>query len=102
MAKRRALLQRYPHDRISSGRFRPFRGDDGLLYPHLCFVNSMSDFWHEQIPLGFINDALDAFEACPDTIFQILTKRPARMRRIIIDRYGQTGLPAHIWLGVTC
>lgn len=95
-------LRYYPERLAHLPRFRPFRGDDGLLYPHLCFVNSMSDFWHPEIPLDFIHNALDAFEQYPTTVFQILTKRPARMRRIITDRYGQTGLPEHFWLGVTC
>lgn len=74
----------------------------GMLYPHLVFVDSMSEFWHEQIPDDFIHNALDAFERYPTTIFQILTKRPARMRRIITDRYGGSGVPPHFWLGVTC
>jgi protein gp37 len=62
----------------------------------------MPDFWHEQIPDGFIHNALDAFELYPTTIFQILTKRAGRMRRFITDRYGSGRVPAHLWLGVTC
>jgi protein gp37 len=95
-------LRFYPERLRDLPKFRPFRGADGLLYPHLVFVDSMSDFWHEQIPDDFIHNALDAFELYPTTIFPILTKRAGRMRRFIYDRYGSRGVPAHIWLGVTC
>jgi protein gp37 len=68
----------------------------------MVFVNSLSDFWHERILEYFIHQALDAFEQHPRTIMQILTKRPGRMRRFVYDRYGNSGIPANIWLGVTC
>jgi protein gp37 len=95
-------LRFFPERLADLPKFRPFRAADGLLYPHMVFVNSMSDFWHERIPADFIHNALDAFEQRPNTIFQILTKRAGRMRRFITERYGQTGVPAHFWLGVTC
>ena len=83
-------------------KFAPARETDGLLYPKMVFVNSLSDFWHEHIPDSFIDNALDAFEQYPDTIIQILTRRPGRMRRFVTDRYGRAGVPSHFWLGVTC
>jgi len=33
---------------------------------------------------------------------QILTKRPGPMRRYVVHRYGNSGVPANIWFGVTC
>lgn len=83
-------------------RFLPARNAAGELEPKMVFVNSLSDFWHEKIPENFIQDALDAFEARPTIIFQILTKRPGRMRRIIGSRYGNRGVPKHFWIGATC
>jgi protein gp37 len=82
-------------------KFAPARNAAGELEPKMVFVNSLSDFWHEVIPEQFIHQALDAFEQHPQTIIQILTKRPGRMRRIISDRYRH-GVPANIWLGATC
>lgn len=91
---------RYHEKRLNDLRKLVPYAQDGILLPYLCFVNSMSDFFHEHIPIGFIHRCLDAFEQYPDTVFQILTKRPARMRKVIAERY-KNGLPAHFWLGVS-
>jgi protein gp37 len=95
-------LEFYPQRLNDLSKFAPARNAAGELEPRMVFVNSLSDFWHEQIPADFIHRALDAFERHPRTIVQILTKRPGPMRRYVIDRYGNSGIPAHIWLGVTC
>ena len=90
-------------DRVRDLRkFAPRVGADGQVEPKMVFVNSMSDFWHDQIPDDFIHKALDAFEQHPNTIMQILTKRPVRMRKVIEARYGNKGVPANFWLGVSC
>jgi protein gp37 len=83
------------------GKMKAHRAPDGTLSPFLCFVNSMSDFFHEQVPDDAIHTALDAFERHPTTIMQILTKRPIRARKILVDRYGNSGMPANFWCGVS-
>jgi len=83
-------------------RFLPARNAAGEMEPKCVFVNSLSDFWHEKIPKKFIWDALDAFEEHPTIIFQILTKRPGRMRRLLTDRYDAGDVPENFWIGVTC
>lgn len=80
---------------------RPHIQPDGRRLPYLCFVNSLSDFWHPDVPESAIHKSLDAFEAAPDTVFQILTKRGIRARQILVGRYGNTGIPANIWIGVS-
>jgi protein gp37 len=95
-------LEFHPQRLNDLRKFAPARNAAGELDPRMVFVNSMSDFWHEKIPADFIHRALDAFEQHPQTIIQILTKRPGPMRRYVVDRYGNSGVPAHIWLGVTC
>ena len=52
----------------------PFRWKTGRL----VFVNSMSDLFHENVPLWFIQRVFDAMNQCPRHIFQVLTKRPER------------------------
>ncbi|NEP46065.1 MAG: DUF5131 family protein, partial [Okeania sp. SIO2H7] len=47
--------------------------------PKRVFVNSMSDLFHEKIPLDFIQQVFDLIEKAPSHAFQILTKRPERM-----------------------
>lgn len=48
--------------------------------PRHVFVNSMSDLFHEQIPDDFINQVFQVMAQADHHIFQILTKRPHRMR----------------------
>jgi protein gp37 len=92
----------YPERLRDIGKFRPALDKvTRHLMPKMIFVNSLSDFWHEAIPDAFIHACLDEFEQHPDTIFQVLTKRPVRMRKIMADRYGNSGVPAQIWLGVS-
>lgn len=80
-------------------RMTPRRQSNGQVRPYLCFVNSVSDFWHDDVPEAAIHEALDAFEQYPNTVFQILSKRPVRARKIITGRYGNRGVPEHIWFG---
>lgn len=82
-------------------KFQPAVGADGFLEPKMVFVNSLSDFWHEQIPDSFIDNALDSFEANPKVIIQILTKRPVRARKHLAARYKGSGIPPNFWLGVS-
>jgi protein gp37 len=89
-------------DRLKQiAKMRPHIEPDGKRLPYLCFVNSMSDYWHDDVPDEAIHDGLDAFEAAPETIFQVLTKRPIRARKVLVARYGNSGIPANIWIGVS-
>ena len=54
---------------------QPLRWKD----PANCFVNSMSDLFHEDVPDQFITDILGVMFLAHWVRFQILTKRPARM-----------------------
>ncbi len=91
----------HPKRLADARKFKALTLEDGTKVPHLVFANSMSDFWHDKIPDDYVHQALDTMEKHPDAIFQVLTKRPARMRRVIVDRYGNSGVPANIWLGVS-
>jgi len=48
--------------------------------PVRVFVNSMSDLFHEDVPDGFIDYVFAVMALAPQHTFQILTKRPERMR----------------------
>ena len=65
--------------------------------PKKIFVNSMGDLFHDEIPFHFINEIMIVIERHPQHIFQILTKRPHRMRHYF---YG-IDVPENLWLGVT-
>lgn len=47
--------------------------------PRRCFVNSMSDLFHPEVPDAFIDEVLATIAFCPAHVFQVLTKRAARM-----------------------
>ena len=63
----------------------------------LIFVNSMSDLFHEQVPLEFIERVFATMRACSQHTFQILTKRSARLK-ILAPRIDW---PANVWMGVS-
>ncbi|WP_035367805.1 DUF5131 family protein, partial [Dolichospermum circinale] len=47
--------------------------------PSKIFVNSMSDLFHEEVPLDFIQQVFKVIQDTPHHIYQILTKRPERL-----------------------
>jgi protein gp37 len=67
--------------------------------PRLVFTCSMSDFWHEDVPLAWLDEALDVIERTPLHTYQVLTKRPGNIARKLADL--KRGLPANVWLGAT-
>jgi protein gp37 len=51
--------------------------------PRRIFVNSMSDLFHENVPEAIIDRVFAVMALCPQHTFQILTKRPERMRSYV-------------------
>jgi protein gp37 len=49
----------------------------------MVFVNSMSDLFHTDVPEGFIARVFAVMEQADRHTFQVLTKRPARMARLV-------------------
>jgi protein gp37 len=69
--------------------------------PRMIFVNSMSDLFHKEIPVEYIDEVFSAMERAPWHVYQVLTKRSSRMRDYIKRRYGDASVPRHIWLGTS-
>jgi protein gp37 len=65
--------------------------------PSRVFVNSMSDLFHERMPLGFLQEIFDVMEECPQHVFQILTKRHERM----LELAPQLSWSENVWMGVS-
>ena len=65
--------------------------------PQTVFVNSMSDLFHEDVPLDFIQQVFDVMRRADWHLFQILTKRSGRLAdlALLID------WPENVWMGVT-
>lgn len=65
--------------------------------PKFVFVNSMSDLFHEQIPLSFIQSVFRTMEKADNHVFQILTKRSHRL----LELSHKIIWPSNVWMGVT-
>lgn len=65
--------------------------------PHIIFVNSMSDLFHEDIPFDFIEKIFGTMRKAHWHTFQILTKRSTRLMELAHKLYW----PNNVWMGVT-
>jgi protein gp37 len=65
--------------------------------PRTVFVNSMSDLFHERVPLEFIQRVFDTMVRCPEHVFQVLTKRSERLNQIA----SELPWPDNVWMGVS-
>ena len=65
--------------------------------PRTIFVNSMSDLFHEDVPLEYVREVFDVMKECPQHIFQVLTKRPERT----LELAGDLPWPDNVWMGTS-
>jgi protein gp37 len=86
-----------PANAAANVMLRPDRLDQPLRWkrPRRVFVNSMSDLFHELVPWDYIHAVFDIMDAAPRHTFQVLTKRPERMRDL-----GRP-IPPNVWLGTS-
>lgn len=72
--------------------------------PRRIFVNSMSDLFHKDVPDDFILQVFEVMSQAYWHTFQVLTKRPSRLVRLVTKISSQLktySWPDHIWLGVS-
>lgn len=69
--------------------------------PSLVFVDSMADLFWDEIPVAFISKVFNTMESVDRHIYQLLTKRPERMAKYVLERYRGRRAPEHIWLGTS-
>jgi protein gp37 len=65
--------------------------------PQRVFVNSMSDLFHDDVPLAFIQRAFEVMRRAHWHQFQVLTKRSDRLLEVA---YGLEW-PENVWMGVS-
>jgi protein gp37 len=86
---------------------RPNKMDEPLKWkrPRKIFVNSMSDLFHKDIPESYIRQVFDVMAEANWHTYQVLTKRPERMRDFCMgwppDGEWSQSIPKHIWLGTS-
>src|SRR5688500_5398094 len=91
----------HPYEQGFDLRFWPERLDQPLRWkrPRLVFVNSMSDLFHQRVPVSFVDSVLDTIRATPRHTYQLLTKRPGKMASIL--RRLQPVPLENLWLGTS-
>src|SRR3989337_3206675 len=67
--------------------------------PKVVFVNSMSDLFHKDVPITFIQKVFRVMRENPQHVFQILTKRADLLR--YYDSEGLLEWTHNIWMGVS-
>jgi len=65
--------------------------------PQTIFVNSMSDLFHKDVPVNFIQQVFDVMRRANWHRFQVLTKRSERLLEIS----PQIDWPENVWVGVS-
>ncbi len=65
--------------------------------PRLIFVNSMSDLFHEKIPVKYLRQVFDIMARADWHVFQVLTKRAERLAELS----PKLDWPPNVWMGVT-
>lgn len=71
------------------------------LRPSQVAVCSHGDLFHEAAPDEWLNRIFDVMERADWHVFQVLTKRPARMLAYSRARYGGASAPGHLAFGVS-
>jgi protein gp37 len=69
--------------------------------PLLVFVNSMSDLFHETLPVETIRLVCEVMRDVPRHIYQVLTKRADRMRELLSGPLREFAELPNIWWGVS-
>lgn len=69
--------------------------------PRMVFVCAHADLFHEAVQDDWIDLIFSAMELSPQHTFQVLTKRPARMRDYINSRAFKDYPLPNVWLGVS-
>jgi protein gp37 len=65
--------------------------------PRVIFVNSMSDLFHERVPLSYVEDVFAVMAEESRHTFQILTKRAERLAELA----AFLSWPSNVWMGVS-
>ncbi|OGA56301.1 MAG: hypothetical protein A3F77_14385 [Betaproteobacteria bacterium RIFCSPLOWO2_12_FULL_67_28] len=65
--------------------------------PRIVFVNSMSDLFHDEVPLAYIERVFATMRDCSHHTFQVLTKRSERLAELA----PRLPWPGNVWMGVS-
>ena len=101
--KYRGLTRKSGRRAVWTGRIRLDHASLGTprtwSKPRKVFVNSMSDLFHDDVPVQFIAQVWEVMKDTPRHTYQILTKRPERMAQVLAQKSFEV-LP-NVWLGTS-
>lgn len=80
-------------NKVPSRLYEPLKKKKPTVY----FVNSMSDIFHEKMPLDYLDKIFSVIEQTPQHTYQLLTKRADNMFSYLSKRE----ISKNVWLGVT-
>jgi|SRR5579871_67704 len=69
--------------------------------PRMIFVNSMSDLFHDGVPLAYVEKVAATMRLANWHTYQVLTKRSERLRELLCGPLQPAAEEAHIWWGVS-
>jgi protein gp37 len=98
-----AKYQNDGDDRTSGPGFKLTLHEDSLdiprtwSRPRVVFVNSMSDLFHEDVPIDFVAQVFEVMRSTPQHTYQVLTKRSRRLRQVA----SKLPWPENVWMGVS-
>jgi protein gp37 len=89
----------HPYEQGFDLKLHPARLELPLRWkrPRLVFVNSMSDLFHEDVPVAYITAVFATMRMANQHIFQVLTKRADRLSQLA----PLLEWPENVWMGVS-
>jgi protein gp37 len=93
----------HPYEQGFDLRLVPERLLDPFRWPKakMVFVNSMSDLFHKDVPVSFIEAVAQVMCETPWHTYQVLTKRADRLQELLSTNLSFAANRQHIWWGVS-
>src|SRR5437773_2681031 len=93
----------HPYEQGFDLRLVPEKLQEPLRWrkPKRIFVNSMSDLFHEDVPVEYILRVARIMQSANWHTYQVLTKRAERMRDLLRTELRSVSHLPHIWWGVS-
>ena len=102
-AERFRGVKGHPYEQGFDLRLVPHKLAEPLRWasPKMVFVNSMSDLFHPDVPDWYIEQVVRVMKLADWHTYQVLTKRPDRMRELLQTELKFASEASHIWWGAT-
>lgn len=102
-AERFRGVREHPYEHGFDLRLIPHKLTEPLLWtsPRVVFVNSMSDLFQDGVPDDYVGAVATVMARARWHTYQVLTKRPERMRELLSGKLKFAAKLPHIWWGVS-